>query len=276
MVPLVGGAVDLSGFAPAQGGQGGDPPSVGEVTWTSISEAASGEWDWETAEVVAVLGFTDSAPTGYGTDNAAYPDDHNHPLAGYLDSPDNHDNETVDTSIDPGSVDTPIGVHGDWQRTAAVAWCDLIGDPGVDLPEWVDELCTIGEMARKSGRTRSDVREALDRARVSRQWWASPNGVPLWAPLGLTLQQAADRFSEAFESLNSTLRGLTEGDLAEIRQGLEEMSSDRDADDLCPDCEWIPVRRWTDHSETSLLGLSCDEHTQPQADPSLRDAPRAP
>lgn len=80
-----------------------------------------------------------------------------------------------DPSIDPGSVDAALGSMGaSWVGVAAMAWARLTGEG--DLPEWFDDLTTIGEIVRRTGKTRDEVTEALDMSMVMDGWRCSdPN-----------------------------------------------------------------------------------------------------
>ncbi len=113
---------------------------------------------------------------------------------------------TTDPTIDPTSVDTPLGADHDWQTVAVKAWEALTGEP--ELPGWFDDLTTVGEMARRSGKDRAEVRAALDAARPFVSYVATVAdlrrlGLVRSASIdgGRTLAQRMERYSQAGEAL---------------------------------------------------------------------------
>lgn len=87
----------------------------------------------------------------------------------------------VDNPIRRGPEDTA------WLKVAERAWADLTGE--TELPGWFDELATIGEVARRSGHTRAEVKAAIDLARYGPDDGEYPAGSPMlwyrddWQPL---------------------------------------------------------------------------------------------
>jgi len=73
--------------------------------------------------------------------------------------------ETVDRSIDPSSVDNPIAPDDTWLPIARAGWESLTGEE--QLPDWFDDLTTIGEISRRLDKPRADVKAALDSANAN-------------------------------------------------------------------------------------------------------------
>lgn len=78
---------------------------------------------------------------------------------------------TVDNPIRRGPEDT------EWTQVALRAWEALTGE--TVLPDWFDDFTTIGELARRTGKEREEIRDALDSARDSVTY---ENG---WSGLGV-------------------------------------------------------------------------------------------
>lgn len=121
---------------------------------------------------------------------------------------DQHNGGLLPTGPQPDlpHVDNPIrrGPHDTtWMDVAEQAWADLTGE--TELPEWFDDLATIGEVARRSGHTRAEVKAAIDHARYGRRraYGEYPGPPPIMWYQDTQLRRELDRIAlmlEAFEA----------------------------------------------------------------------------
>ena len=81
--------------------------------------------------------------------------------------------EFADAINAAGTVDRPLAFTEHERAICRTAWEQLTGD--AELPDWFDELVTVGEMARRAGVERTVVEAALDAARPATVWEVSHN-----------------------------------------------------------------------------------------------------
>lgn len=69
---------------------------------------------------------------------------------------------SIDPSIDPSSVDSPLARGWDPYEieVCRIAWEKLTGED--TLPDWFDEWSTVTEVARHSGKSRDEVKAAIE------------------------------------------------------------------------------------------------------------------